>query len=107
MVRATRRILSWARAERPISVIAPFEQIAALAVQDAELAGLPVRHVGVVARRRTVEPRGLTLPGSGHHGPHLGVDVPGVAAGQLAKRHGGDFDVNVDAVQEGTGDLPM
>ena len=49
MVRATRRILSWARAERPSSVIAAFQEVAALVVQLAELARQAVAHVGVVA----------------------------------------------------------
>jgi hypothetical protein len=55
----------------------PLEQIAALAVQDAEPAGPPVRHVGVVARGRALEPLGLPLPG-GTTTACSALEVPGV-----------------------------
>ena len=79
----------------------PLQEIAAFVVQDAELAGLPMRHIGVVARRRFAEPRGLPLPRRGHHGPHLAARRAGRSATRkFAEGHRRDFNVNVDAIKQ-------
>ena len=70
MVRATRRILSWARAERPSSLTRPSTG-SALVVQAAELAGLARGHVGVVPRSGPGETLFLNPPRRHHLLAHL------------------------------------
>ena len=79
MVRATRRTLSWARAERPSSVIGGLEDVLTLVVELAELAGLTVRHVGRCGGcRLPVKRAAWHAAGDGHLRRNSSLDVPGV-----------------------------
>lgn len=99
IVRATRRTLSWARGEAQLRDRRA-EQVAALSAEPAELAGLAVGHVGVVAGAAAVVAVGLPAAGRGD----LLADLRARRAGRLALQFpvgdGRDLDVDVDPVQE-------
>lgn len=82
-----------------------FQEPVRLGIQGTELADLPGRHPAVAENAEALEPLLLDLPG----GVDAALDLRrGFAAGagrQLPVFHRGDFDVNVDAVQERPGNL--
>ena len=109
-MRATRRILSWARAERPNSFIAALSRFAAVVVERAELAAIwRWRHVGVVAGRRCCRAKradaGCRAGPSSPASRIARLVVPGVPRRQLAERHRRHLDVDVDPVQQRAADL--
>ena len=77
MVRATRRILSWARAERPSSLTRVAEQVLAVVGELAELADLAAGHLAVVAGAAGGEAGGLDFAGGDDLLAHAALlDVP-------------------------------
>ena len=105
MVRATRRTLSWARAERPSSSIAALRMPCASGFKRAELADLPGRHPAVDDGALASETVGLAGAGL----LDFGQEVRGGGArrgfGKLGEGDGGDLDVEVDPVEQRAGDL--
>ena len=100
IVRATRKILSCARAERPNSVIEAFDRVAALIVQGTKLPRLPVRHVGVVTHRRTVQAGRLPRTGRRHLAAHLGAGRARLIGRELAEGDGRHLNVDVDPIHQ-------
>jgi hypothetical protein len=76
------------------------EGLLARDVQGAQRSDLAGRDIGIA-----VTAGQLALPGGQHPFPHLGRRLPTRPAAQFLIRNGGDFNVEIDAVEEGTADL--
>ena len=86
-------------------LVSPLHKGLALPVQGAVLPQLGLAHGGVAQGPLRAVALGLDGPGLGHPGPDGGRGLPGAAVGQSLKLQGGDLGEEVDAVQQGAGEL--
>ena len=118
MVRATLRMRSWARALRPCCCMARSSRRSASVESSqkvricwvdiwalAKMARLGAREEPLVRLAVLEEAGVLALAGGEDAGADLGGAFGGGAAAELFVLHGGDFDVDVDAVEQRAADL--
>ncbi len=81
------------------------KQVLPVVVELAELADLAVRHLAVVARAASRAKRCGWIRGRRRPARACRRSTCRRLAGELLERHGGDFDVDVDAVEQRPADL--
>ena len=104
IVKAESERLSIKRHFTPVGEDGQAEETRGVGRERADAPGLAARHAGVGVDGGPGEARDLPGARRDHAGPDGGGGLAGGAAGEVGVREGGDLEVEIDAVEQGTGE---